>query len=162
MVPDGEISVDDPRADDVRDLLARHLEFAREVTPAEGVFALDLDGLLDRAVTFFSYRAAGVLLGVGALKQLDEQHAEVKSMHTAHAARGRGVGRAMLEHLVAVARQRGCDRVSLETGNMAAFAPARSLYASAGFEPCGPFGAYSPNATSTFMALALAGEESAA
>jgi putative acetyltransferase len=82
-VPDGEISIDDPRAKDVRELLERHLEFAHLHTPPEDIHALDLDGLLDPAITFFSLRRNGRLLAVGALKQLDEHHAEVKSMHTA-------------------------------------------------------------------------------
>jgi putative acetyltransferase len=85
------ISEDDPRAADVRALLARHLEFARATTPPEGVFALDVDALADQAVTFFSYRDGGTLLAVGALKQLDAEHAELKSMHTAQAARGRAL-----------------------------------------------------------------------
>ncbi|HEV2241998.1 MAG TPA: GNAT family N-acetyltransferase [Streptosporangiaceae bacterium] len=151
----GEITPDDPRADDVRELLERHLAFAHANTPPEDVHALDVDGLLDPAVTFFSFRRDGELLGVGALKQLDRHHAELKSMHTAQAARGRGVGRAMLGHLIGVARERGCRRVSLETGSMDVFAPARSLYASAGFTPCGPFGDYSPSRSSTFMTLSL-------
>ena len=154
-MPVGEITPDDPRADDVRELLERHLAFAHANTPPEDVHALDVDRLLDPAVTFFSFRRDGELLGVGALKQLDRHHAELKSMHTAQAARGRGVGRAMLGHLIGVARERGCRRVSLETGSMDAFAPARSLYASAGFTPCGPFGDYSPSRSSTFMTLSL-------
>jgi putative acetyltransferase len=154
-VPVGEITPDDPRADDVRELLERHLAFAHANTPPEDVHALDVDGLLDPAVTFFSFRRDGELLGVGALKQLDRHHAELKSMHTAQAARGRGVGRAMLGHLIGVARERGCRRVSLETGSMDAFAPARSLYAGAGFTPCAPFGEYSPSRSSTFMTLSL-------
>jgi putative acetyltransferase len=76
-------------------------------------------------------------------------------MHTAQAARGRGIGRAMVGHLIGVARDRGFRRVSLETGSMAAFAPARSLYASTGFRPCGPFGDYSPSRNSIFMTLSL-------
>jgi putative acetyltransferase len=127
----------------------------RATSPPEDVHALDLDGLLDPAVTFFSFRREGELLAVGALKQLDGQHAELKSMHTARAARGRGVARALLEHLVGVARARGCSRVSLETGTQDAFAPARALYAGAGFRPCGPFGSYGPSPSSTFMTLAL-------
>jgi putative acetyltransferase len=107
-------------------------------------------------VTFFGYRVDGELLAVGALKKLDDGHGELKSMHTAQAARGRGIGRAMVAHLLAVARQRGLTRVSLETGNMAEFAPARSLYTKAGFVPCGPFGDYEANATSTFMTMDLA------
>ncbi len=150
-----EISVDDPQAEDVRELLARHLQFARSVTPPEGVFALDVSGLLDPAVTFFSYRRGGKLLAVGALKQLDAGHGELKSMHTAVAARGQGIGQAMVDHLVSVARARGYRRVSLETGSMTAFAPARSLYARAGFTPCGPFGDYLLSPTSVFMTLAV-------
>jgi putative acetyltransferase len=78
-------------------------------------------------------------------------------MHTAPPARGRGIGRAMVDHLLGVARDRGLRRVSLETGSMAAFAPARSLYASSGFRECGPFGDYSPSRNSTFMTLSLTG-----
>jgi len=153
----GVIAVDDPRAPDVRALLGQHLEFARATTPPEGVFALDVDGLIDPSVTFFSYRVEGTLLAVGALKQLDPAHAELKSMHTARAARGQGIGRAMVDYLIQVARDRGLTRLSLETGSMEAFAPARSLYAKAGFTPCGPFGAYPGGETSSFMTLALSG-----
>jgi putative acetyltransferase len=149
------IEADDPRREDVRELLARHLDYARETTPPEGVYALDFDGLLDPAITLFSYRLDGELLAIGALKQLDDDHAELKSMHTAQAARGRGIGREMVEHLIAVARDRGLTRVSLETGSMDAFAPARSLYSKAGFVPCGPFGAYPGGPTSSFMTLDL-------
>jgi putative acetyltransferase len=113
--------------------------------------ALDLDGLLDPAITFFSLRADGTVLGVGAIKQIDSTHAELKSMHTAEAARRRGIGRAILDHLLAVAAERGVRRVSLETGAMGAFAPARSLYADAGFVPCGPFGDYETSPSSAFM-----------
>jgi putative acetyltransferase len=154
-VPSAEIVIDDPRAADVRELLARHLDFARSHTPPEGVFALGADDLADPAVTFFSYRADGALLAVGALKRLGPRHAEIKSMHTAAAARGQGIGRAMVDHLLTVARERGFERVSLETGTMAAFAPARALYRSAGFVPSGPFDAYRESPTSTFMTLAL-------
>jgi putative acetyltransferase len=156
-VPEGEFSIDDPRAEDVRELLERHLAFSRSNTPPEDVHALDVDGLLDPAITFFSFRLEGELLGVAALKQLDGRHAELKSMHTAHAARGRGIGRAMVEHLLEVARDRGFRRVSVETGSQPEFAPARSLYASAGFEPCGAFGDYRPSPNSTFMTLSLDG-----
>jgi GNAT superfamily N-acetyltransferase len=96
-------------------------------------------------------------LAVGALKQLTDDHAELKSMHTAARARGRGLGGAILCHLVGMARDRGVARVSLETGSMEAFAPARSLYARAGFTPCEPFGAYRPSPSSTFMTLAIDG-----
>jgi putative acetyltransferase len=150
-----QICVDDPRTPDVRALLERHLTFALSTTPPEHSFALDVDGLLDPAITFFGFRAAGELLGIGAIKQLDAGHAEIKSMHTARAARGRGVGRAMLNHLLAVARSRGCARVSLETGTTDEFAPARALYSSAGFTSCGPFADYQPSPDNCFMTLAL-------
>src|SRR5487761_1612393 len=159
--PAGRIAPDDPRTPDVRALLRRHLEFNRSHTPPADVHALDVSGLLHPAVTFVSFRRDGELLGVGALKRLDGGHAELKSMHTAEAARGRGIGRAILGHLIGMARGRGCHRVSLETGSMPAYAPARSLYASAGFVPCGPFGDYAPSPSSTFMTLALNGADPA-
>jgi len=139
----------------VQALLQRHLAFARATTPPEGVHALDTGGLLDPAVTFFSLRRDDELIAIGALKELDARHGEVKSMHTAAAARGSGAGRAMLAHIIGVAAQRGYERLSLETGSMAAFGPARALYASAGFTLCGPFAGYQPSATSTFMTLAV-------
>ena len=150
------IAVDDPRMGDVRTLLDRHLAFAREVTPPDHVHAMDVDDLLSPAVTFFSARRDGALLGVGALKRLDETHAELKSMHTSEGARGHGVGRAMVDHLLAVASDRRYQRVSLETGTMDAFAPARSLYTRAGFEPCAPFGEYTVNPHSACMTIELA------
>ena len=151
----GEISVDDPRAPDVRALLATHLEFARAPTPPEDAHALDVEGLLDPAVTFFSFRAGGRLLAVGAIKQLDPRHGEIKSMHTVQEARGRGLGRLMVEHPIAVGRERGYLRLSLETGSMAEFAPARALYERAGFEPCEPFGDYRDSPNSTYMTLRI-------
>jgi modulator of FtsH protease len=155
VTPEGEISVDDPGAPDVRALLERHLTFALSTTPPEHSFALDVDGLLDPAITFCSFRANGELLGVGAIKELDPEHAEIKSMHTTAIARGRGVGRAMLTHLLGIARSRGYRKVSLETGTMDEFAPARALYESAGFTACGPFADYRPSEDNYFMTLRL-------
>jgi putative acetyltransferase len=154
------ISTDDPLADDVRELLGRHLAYAHETTAPEDVHALDLDALLDPSVTFFSFRVGGRLLGVGALKRLDGEHAEIKSMHTAEAARGQGIGRAMLDHLVGFAREAGYRRVSIETGAGPACAPARRLYASASFEPCEPFADYGPRPTAAYMTLSLDGSGS--
>jgi putative acetyltransferase len=154
-LPDGEIRVDDPRAGDVRELLERHLAFTHATSPPEDMHALDVDALAGPGVTFFSFRRHARVLGVAALKELDAHHAEVKSMHTAEGARGRGIGRAMVAHLIAVARQAGLRRLSLETGSGTAFAPARSLYEESGFTPCGPFGDYRPSVNSTFMTRAL-------
>ena len=152
---DGEISIDDPASADVVALLERHLAFARTHSPPEDVHALDVEALRDPAISFFSCRSGGTLLGVGALKLLGDGHAELKSMHTAAEARGQGIGRAMVEHLLGVARTKGVTRVSLETGTMPAFAPARSLYADFGFEPCPPFADYFESPNSMCMTLVL-------
>ena len=150
------ITTDDPRADDVRALLACHLEFARSCTPPEFVFALDVEGLVQPAMTVCSARCDGLLVAVGALKELDPRHGELKSMHTSATARGRGVGAAMIEHLVGLARRRGYERLSLETGSQVEFEPARALYGRAGFTVCGPFENYPDSAHSIFMTLTLA------
>ena len=126
-MPEGEIAADDPRASDVRELLDRHLAYARSNTLPEEVHALEVDSLFDPAITFFSFRLNGQVLAVGALRELDGRHAELKSMHTAQAARGSGIVSAMVEHLIGVARVRGFRRVSIETGSTPPFAPARSL-----------------------------------
>lgn len=151
-----EITIEDPRTADVRALLETHLRFSHDVTPQGFVFALDVDGLVDSSVTFLTARRDGELLGMGALKQLDDAHGEIKSMHTAKAARGSGVGRMLLERLLALAASRNWKRVSLETGNSAAYAPARRLYESAGFTACGAFGEYTDNAHSYFMTVSIA------
>jgi putative acetyltransferase len=154
-MPEPVIAVDDPRNPDIQSLLTAHLEFAREHSPPEDVHALDTGGLLADDVTFFSIRREGALLGVGALKEIDPTHGEIKSMHTAVIARGDGVGRSMLDHLLATSRSRGYRRVSLETGTMDAFAPARALYLSAGFEVCEPFAGYWDSPNSVCMTLEL-------
>ena len=147
--------VDDPRKPELRELLERHLAFCLSETPPEHSFALNVGGLLDPKVTFVSYRDCDTVLGVAAIKELDAEHAEIKSMHTAAEARGRGVGRALLSHLLDTARARGYQRVSLETGTTPGFAAARALYESAGFIPTGPFGGYPQTGDNTFYRLAL-------
>jgi putative acetyltransferase len=107
VIAGGRIAIDDPRDPDVRALLERHLEFALAQTPPEHSFALDAGGLLDPAITLFSIRVHGSLLGIGAIKRLGPHHAEIKSMHTAETARGHGIGRAMLTHLLEAARAQG-------------------------------------------------------
>jgi len=156
------VAVDDVRAADVRALVERHLAFAAEHTPAEHVHALGPESLLHPAVTVYGARVEGELAGVGALRQLDGTHGELKSMHTNPAFRRLGVARALVEHLLAVAAARGYQRVSLETGTMDAFGPARALYLKEGFEPCEPFGEYTANPYSVCMTMALAGRDPAA
>lgn len=149
------ITEEDPHAADVGAVLARHLAVMHDETPPAHVHALPADRLRDPAVTLFGARRAGELLGVGAIRRLDAAHAEIKSMHTLAEARGQGVGRAMLNHLLQVAAARGVERVSLETGTMAVFEPARTMYMSAGFRPCEPFGEYTANPYSVCMTLVL-------
>ncbi|MCU0968545.1 MAG: GNAT family N-acetyltransferase [Rubrivivax sp.] len=150
-----KIEIDDPARDDVRALLDEHMRHMHELSPPESVHALDIAGLKGPGVTFWTVRDGGRLLGCGALKQLDREHGEVKSMRTPDGLRRRGAGRAMLDHIVAEARRRGYRRLSLETGSMEGFAPAKRLYESVGFTECPPFADYRPDPNSTFMTLAL-------
>ena len=128
--------------DDVRALLAQHFEEMRAGSPPEACHVLPIDGLKAPAIRFFTLREGEALLGCGALKRLEAGHGEIKSMRTANAALGRGVGQVMLDHLLATAGQLGMNRVSLETGSTYQFAAANRLYEKNGFERTGPFGDY--------------------
>ena len=144
----------------VHALLHEHLANMHALTPAEHVFALDLDALRAPEISVWTVWSAlahepGLLLGCGALKALGPAAGEVKSMRTPAAQRRRGAGRALLAHIVDVARQRGYETLHLETGTGAAFEPAHALYRSAGFVPCGAFGSYRENPHSAFMTLRL-------
>lgn len=137
------IAPEDPDRDDVRRLVATHRDWSLQQTPPEFSFSVDAGALAESGITLLGARTAtGELLAVGGLKELEPAHGEIKTMHTAAAARGRGVGRALLDALLAEARRRGYGRVSLETGTGPTFAAARGLYVSAGFAPSGPFGGY--------------------
>jgi putative acetyltransferase len=150
-----EGGLDDPR---VVELLQIHLIRAQAETARGSAHALDLSGLRAPEVTFWSAWEGDAVVGVGALKRLSADHGEVKSMHTAEAARGRGVGSVMLRHIMAAARARGMSRLSLETGSWAYFAPARALYARHGFVECAPFGEYREDPNSVFMTVGLGAE----
>jgi putative acetyltransferase len=128
--------------DDVRTLLRQHFAEMLAGSPPEACHVLPLDGLKDPAIRFFTLRESGELLGCGALKRLEPGHGEIKSMRTANAALGRGVGKAMLHHLLAIAKADGIGRISLETGSTEQFAAANRLYEKNGFERTGPFGDY--------------------
>jgi len=145
------IQVDDLSGPEIRALLEEHLRNMHELSPPESVHALDLAALRSPEVTFWTVWSQGELWGCGALKALDPTHGEIKSMRTASTRRRRGVGRAMLEHIIAVARTRSYARLSLETGSMEAFAPARRLYESFGFTRCEPFADYAADPNSVFM-----------
>lgn len=136
-------------------LVERHLREAFANSPPGSVFALDRSGLTDPAVTLWTAWDGGDLLGMGALKALGDGEGEIKSMRTAPDAQRRGVGRAMLDHLIAEARARGWRRLSLETGSNTPFAAARAMYAAAGFVECGPFGDYRDTDFSRYFTLTL-------
>lgn len=142
----------------VAQLLGEHLEDMHRFSPADSVHALDLDRLRAPGITFWSVWQGEDVLGCAALRELSASHGELKSMRTASLHRRRGVGVALLDHVVGAARTRGYSRVSLETGPTPEFAPARSLYAAYGFQPCGPFGPYAVDEFSVFMTLELASD----
>jgi putative acetyltransferase len=148
------------RNDDLRGaptiaLLEAHRRNMFEHSPPECVFALDLDGLRQPEVTLWTAWEGDALLGCGALKELGAQQGEIKSMRTAAAHLRKGVAAHILAHIIAVARSRNYTQLCLETGTVAAFAPARALYARHGFVECGPFADYAEDPYSVFMVKAL-------
>lgn len=149
------IEPDDVTRPQVVALVEHHLRAMHEISPPDSVFALDLGGLTQESVSVWTVWDGDELLGIGALKRLDDGDGEIKSMRTAPAALRRGVGRALLDHIVAEARARGYPRLHLETGSNAPFAPAWAMYEQAGFVPCGPFAGYSDTSFSRYFTLAL-------
>ena len=150
------IELDDLSRTQVLSLLEEHLRNMYELSPPDKVFAFDASKLKAPDVTFWTAWKDGLLLGCAALKELSSTEAEIKSMRTPSARRRTGAGRALLDHIVEVARSRGYRVLYLETGSHPAFLPAQALYRSAGFELCGPFDSYRENGNSVFMSLRLA------
>ncbi|BDU37686.1 GNAT family N-acetyltransferase [Vibrio nigripulchritudo] len=150
-----EIKIDLLDGQEIVALLNEHLEDMYATSPPESVHALDLGALKKPDITFWSAWDKGVLLGCAALKQLDDTHAEIKSMRTARTARNRGVASKLLKHVLNVAKERNYSRLSLETGSMEFFKPARTLYEKHGFEYCPPFADYQPDPNSEFMTKKL-------
>lgn len=150
-----DIRVDDLTSPEIAQLLREHLDDMHRHSPPESVHALDLDSLRRPDITFWSIRQGPVLLGCGALKQLDPAHGEIKSMRTAAAHLRKGVAARMLAHILDEAKRRAYRRLSLETGSMDAFLPARRLYERHGFRYCGPFGDYVEDPYSVFMTREL-------
>jgi putative acetyltransferase len=136
-------------------LLSRHFESMFEHSPPESCHVLPIDRLRVPEISFWSVWIDDELAGCGALKEIDPAHGEIKSMRTADTFLKRGVGAAVLQHIIAEARARGYRRLSLETGTPAAFDPARRLYARHGFTECPPFGDYVVDPYSVFMTLEL-------
>jgi putative acetyltransferase len=150
-----EIRIDDLTGTEIKELLREHLAGMLEMSPPESVHALPLEELRKPDITFWSVWHDSELMGCGALKELEAQHGEVKSMRTIARHRRKGVAAAVLEHILAEARRRNYKRVSLETGSMDAFLPARKLYERFGFEYCAPFADYIDDPNSVFMTKEL-------
>jgi putative acetyltransferase len=149
------IRIDDLSGPEIQALLLEHLAHMHEITPAENVYALDLDRLRDPRITFFTAWDKHTLAGCGAVRELDATSGEVKSMRTPNALRGKGAGRAILNHIIETAKSRGYERLYLETGAHPAFEPAWRLYESAGFVRCEAFGDYAAGENNLFMVLEL-------
>ncbi|MEL6575927.1 MAG: GNAT family N-acetyltransferase [Pseudomonadota bacterium] len=161
MTSERPIQIREARADDpaISALVARHLAHSAEHTPPESIYAMDASGLLDPSISLFAAWDHQALLGMGALRDLsalgEAEAGEIKSMHTAAEARGRGIGAALLSHILSEARARGYTALYLETGSNEGYAAARALYTRAGFEPCGPFGDHQGDPNSAYYRLAL-------
>ncbi len=146
-----EFRRDDLSGEKTQALVRRHLAGMHENSPPESVHAFDLDKLRQPGVAFWTGWAGEDIAVMGALKRLDADNAEIKSMRVVDAYLGKGAGRAMLDHIIAEARASGVKMLWLETGSVEAFAPALMLYETAGFVRCGPFGDYKPDPFSVFM-----------
>lgn len=142
----------DPR---IADFLAEHIKDMRSVSPPESKHALDLEGLKKPDISFWSVWSGEILVGCVAIKRLDAEHAELKSMRTTPSHRRQGIGALILNFIMDEARRRGYCRMSLETGSMPFFVPARMLYAKHGFKPCPPFEGYKEDPYSAFMTREL-------
>ena len=150
-----QIREDNLSGEKITDFLREHLRHMHEITPPESVHALGLEALRSPEITFWTVWEGEELLGCGALKELGAKSGEVKSMRTATAYRGRGVGSKMLEYILKEAGRRGYTQLYLETGAMSAFAPARALYSRYGFVVCEPFADYTSDPNSVFMTKSL-------
>ena len=151
-----DIRVDNLQGDAIKALLRLHLDAMHQHSPPESVHALDVEALRHPSITFWTACAHGELLGCGALKRLNPDHGELKSMRTVNAHQRKGVARALLRYIESAARAEGIRRLSLETGSTAPFAAALRLYASEGFVNCGPFADYALDPFSVFMTKLLA------
>ena len=149
------ITTEKSLSEELAQVLKTHWEFCTATTPIEHVYALDASKLFTPDITVFGARVLGELVGVGAIRKLDADHAELKSMHTLGKSRGNGIGKAMVAHIESFAKVQGIKRISLETGPSEPFKPARELYKSLGYEECAAFGDYVLSEHNTCMTKIL-------
>jgi putative acetyltransferase len=150
-----EIRIDDVTGPEIIALLREHLRCMALASPPESCHALDVDELRQASVTVWTVWNDGALAACGALKELDHEHGEIKSMRTAYSYQRKGVASRLLRHLMAEAKRRGYRRLSLETGSMDYFEPARQLYRRFGFLDCEPFASYRTDPNSVYMTKEL-------
>ena len=146
-----EIKIEDLSGAEIADFLEEHIAEMKAVSPPESKHALDLDRLRTPEITFWTIWDGANLIGCGAIKELSAEHAEIKSMRTKASYRGRGIASMLLQHILHEAKRRGYRRISLETGSMSFFKPARNLYVKYGFKYCKPFSVYKEDPNSVFM-----------
>jgi putative acetyltransferase len=150
-----KIVMDDLSGPEIAAFLDEHVQEMLSISPPESKHALDLDGLRTPDITFWSVMDGDTLVGCGALKRLDPDHAEVKSMRTRPARKRGGIASLLLEHIITEAKRMGFTRLSLETGSADFFQPARKLYEKFGFDYCEPFASYKLDPHSAFMTRTL-------
>jgi putative acetyltransferase len=149
------ISVDDLSGTEIAEFIEEHIQEIKAISPPESKHALNLEGLRKPEITFWTVWDGSNLIGCGAIKKLDSNHAEIKSMRIGIAQRQQGIASMLLQHILNEAKLKGYRRISLETGSMSFFEPARSLYRKYGFKNCAPFSTYKEDPNSVFMTKEL-------
>jgi putative acetyltransferase len=149
------ISVDDLSGTEIAEFIEEHIQEMKAVSPPESKHALDLEGLRKPEITFWTVWDSRNLIGCGAIKKLDSNHAEIKSMRIGIAQRQQGIASMLLKHILNEAKLKGYRRISLETGSTSFFEPARNLYRKYGFKNCAPFSTYKEDPNSVFMTKEL-------
>ena len=140
---------------EVNDLLIKHFIELRSVSPAGSTHVLDIDGLKDPSIKFWSLWENNKLIGCGALKFLEKDHGEFKSIRVTDEFRKKGVGERIINHLIEEAKKLEISKLSIETGAGEFFLPARKLFSKFGFKTCPPFAHYKNDPNSCYFTLNL-------
>ena len=140
---------------EVNDLLKKHFIELRSVSPAGSTHVLDINGLKDPSIKFWSLWEDNNLIGCGALKFLEKDHGEFKSIRVADEFRKKGIGERIINHLIEEAKKLKISKLSIETGAGDFFLPARNLFSKFGFKTCPPFAHYKNDPNSCYFTLNL-------